>query len=81
MLSNNSGSARFLWAINTDSLEYNPKSFRTRFGMFMTGLAGLFTIAAIIPLFIVLSYLIVNGIEHVSFSSFLELPATSFDPE
>lgn len=74
MLSNNSGSASSLWAINTDSLEYNPKSFRTRFGMFMTGLAGLFTIAAIIPLFIVLSYLIVNGIEHVSFSSFFELP-------
>ncbi|MGF1487604.1 MAG: phosphate ABC transporter permease PstA [Prochloraceae cyanobacterium] len=74
MLSDNSESDRSLWTVSGDSLEYDPNTFRNRFGMLMTGVAGLFTIAAIIPLFVVLSYLVVNGIENVAFSSFFELP-------
>ncbi len=82
MLSDNPDSAQSLWGINNDSLEYNPNSNRTRFGIFMTGLVGLFTAIAIIPLFVVLSYLVINGIEHISFNSFFQLPpqALTQDP-
>ena len=78
MLSDSSDPAQSLWPTNTDSLKYNPNSFRTRFGILMTGLAGLFTMAAIIPLFVVVSYLIINGIENISFNTFTQDLSATF---
>lgn len=56
------------------SLKRNPTSPRTLFGLVMSSIAGLFTLAAIIPLFIILSYLISKGISSLSASVFTELP-------
>ena len=56
------------------SLKRNPTSPRTLFGLIMSGLAGLFTLLAIIPLFIILTYLITKGIGSLSASVFTELP-------
>ncbi|MEL6494203.1 MAG: phosphate ABC transporter permease PstA [Cyanobacteria bacterium J06623_7] len=56
------------------SLQRNPASPRTLFGLIMSGIAGLFTLMAIIPLFIILSYLITKGIGSLSGSVFTELP-------
>ena len=58
----------------TISLKRNPTSPRTLFGLIMSGIAGLFTLLAIIPLFIILSYLITKGISSLSASVFTELP-------
>jgi phosphate transport system permease protein len=56
------------------SLQRNPTSPRTLFGLVMSGIAGLFTLMAIIPLFIILSYLITKGVSSLSASVFTELP-------
>ena len=56
------------------SLKKNPSSPRTMFGMIMSGIAGLFTLLAIIPLFIILLYLIFKGIGSLSLTVFTELP-------
>jgi phosphate transport system permease protein len=56
------------------SLKRNPTSPRTLFGLIMSGIAGLFTLLAIIPLFIILAYLITKGISSLSLSVFTELP-------
>ena len=56
------------------SLKRNPTSPRTLFGLVMSGIAGLFTLMAIIPLFIILTYLITKGISSLSASVFVELP-------
>ena len=56
------------------SLKRNPTSPRTLFGLIMSGIAGLFTLLAIIPLFIILTYLITKGISSLSLSVFTELP-------
>jgi len=56
------------------SLKRNPTSPRTLFGLIMSGIAGLFTLLAIIPLFIILSYLITKGVSSLSASVFTELP-------
>ena len=56
------------------NLKRNPSSPRTLFGLFMSGVAGLFTILAIIPLFIILTYLLTKGISSLSASVFTELP-------
>ena len=56
------------------SLKRNPTSPRTLFGLIMSGIAGLFTLLAIIPLFIILTYLITKGIGSLSASVFTELP-------
>ena len=55
-------------------LKRNPTSPRTLFGLIMSGIAGLFTLLAIIPLFIILTYLITKGISSLSLSVFSELP-------
>lgn len=52
----------------------NPTSPRTLFGLVMTGIATLFTILAIIPLLIILSYLLAKGISSLSPMVFTELP-------
>ena len=56
------------------SLKKNPTSPRTLFGLIMSGIVGLFTLLAIIPLFIILTYLITKGIGSLSASVFTELP-------
>ena len=56
------------------SLKRNPTSPRTLFGLIMSGIAGLFTLMAIVPLFIILTYLITKGIGSLSASVFTELP-------
>ena len=56
------------------SLKKNPTSPRTMFGLIMSGIAGLFTLLAIIPLIIILLYLIVKGFGSLSLSVFTELP-------
>lgn len=56
------------------SLKRNPTSPRTLFGLIMSGIAGLFTLLAIIPLIIILSYLILKGVGSLSASVFTELP-------
>ena len=56
------------------SLKRNPSSPRTLFGLIMSGIAGLFTILAIIPLIIILTYLLTKGISSLSLAVFTELP-------
>ncbi|AFZ34916.1 phosphate ABC transporter membrane protein 2, PhoT family [Stanieria cyanosphaera PCC 7437] len=56
------------------SLKRNPRSPRTLFGLVMTGIATLFTVLAIIPLLIILSYLLTKGISSLSPMVFTELP-------
>ncbi|BAU67319.1 phosphate ABC transporter, inner membrane subunit PstA [Stanieria sp. NIES-3757] len=56
------------------SLKRNPSSPRTLFGLVMTGIATLFTILAIIPLLIILSYLLTKGISSLSPMVFTQLP-------
>ncbi|MCC0177801.1 phosphate ABC transporter permease PstA [Waterburya agarophytonicola K14] len=56
------------------NLKRNPTSPRTLFGLIMSGIAGLFTLMAIIPLFIILTYLLTKGISSLSASVFTELP-------
>lgn len=56
------------------SLKRNPTSPRTLFGLIMSGVAGLFTLLAIIPLIIILTYLLTKGISSLSASVFTELP-------
>ena len=56
------------------NLKRNPTSPRTLFGLIMSGIAGFFTLLAIIPLFIILTYLITKGVGSLSASAFTELP-------
>ena len=56
------------------SLKRNPTSPRTLFGLVMSGIAGLFTLLAIVPLLIILTYLLTKGISSLSASVFTELP-------
>ena len=59
---------------NSASLKRNPLSPRTLFGLIMSGIAGLFTLLAIIPLLIILTYLLTKGISSLSAAVFTELP-------
>ncbi len=61
-------------AFDTQSLKKNPTSPRNLFGLFMTGVASLFTLMAIVPLFIILGYLLTKGISSLSLQVFTELP-------
>ena len=61
-------------AFDTQSLKKNPTSPRNLFGLFMTGVASLFTLMAIVPLFIILGYLLTKGISSLSPQVFTELP-------
>jgi phosphate transport system permease protein len=56
------------------SLKRNPTSPRTLFGLIMSGIAGLFTLLAIIPLFIILIYLLTKGISSLSPAVLTQLP-------
>ncbi len=59
---------------NAASLNRNPSSPRTLLGLIMSGIAGLFTLLAIIPLLIILTYLLTKGISSLSAAVFIELP-------
>ena len=61
-------------AFDTQSLKKDPTSPRNLFGLFMTGVASLFTLMAIVPLFIILGYLLTKGISSLSLQVFTELP-------
>ncbi len=56
------------------TLKRNPSSPRTLFGLVMSGIAGLFTLMALVPLFIILTYLLTKGISSLNASVFSELP-------
>ena len=56
------------------SLKRNPASPRTLFGLIMSSIAGFFTLLAIIPLIIILTYLLTKGISSLSLAVFTELP-------
>jgi phosphate transport system permease protein len=56
------------------NLQRDPRSPRTLFGLLMTGIAGLFMVLAIIPLFVILSYLLVQGISSLNLQAFTQLP-------
>lgn len=62
------------------SLRRNPTSPRTLFGLIMSGIAGLFTIMAIIPLVIILAYLLAKGIAALRPGIFTELPPPPLVP-
>ena len=59
---------------DTSTLKKNPSSPRTLFGLIMSGIAGLFTIIAIVPLLIILGYLLTKGISSLRLQVFTELP-------
>jgi phosphate transport system permease protein len=56
------------------TLKRNPSSPRTLFGLIMSSIAGLFTVLALIPLFIILAYLLTKGIASLRPAVFTELP-------
>ncbi|MDJ0649491.1 MAG: phosphate ABC transporter permease PstA [Xenococcaceae cyanobacterium MO_188.B19] len=62
------------------SLKKNPSSPRTLFGLFMSGVAGLFTLMAVVPLFIILTYLLQKGISSLRWQVFTELPPPPLVP-
>ena len=55
-------------------LTYDPNLFRNRFNQLCTGLAGLFSAIAVLPLFLVLIYVLVQGGRLLSLRLFAELP-------
>ncbi len=59
---------------DTKSLKKDPTSPRNLFGLFMTGVATLFTFMAIVPLFVILGYLLTKGISSLNLQVFTELP-------
>jgi phosphate transport system permease protein len=59
---------------DTSTLKKNPSSPRTLFGLIMSGIAGLFTIMAVVPLLIILGYLLTKGISSLRLQVFTELP-------
>lgn len=61
------------------SLKKNPSSPRTLFGLFMSGVAGLFTVIAIVPLLVILGYLLTKGISSLSLEALTGLPPAAFD--
>ena len=62
------------YSFDAAGLKRNPSSPRTLFGLIMTGIAGLFTILAIVPLLIILIYLLGKGISSLNPQVFTELP-------
>ena len=55
-------------------LHYNPNLWRNRFNQFLTALAALFAAVAVLPLFLVLLYVLIQGGRLLSFSLFTQLP-------
>jgi phosphate transport system permease protein len=61
-------------------LRRDPKSPRTLFGIFMTSIASLFLVLAIVPLLVILGYLLTKGIGSLSLQSFTQLPPPPLVP-
>jgi phosphate transport system permease protein len=55
-------------------LHYNPNLLRNRFNQLLTGTAGLFAALAVLPLFLVLLYVLVQGGRLLSLRLLTELP-------
>ncbi|MBM5800392.1 MAG: phosphate ABC transporter permease PstA [Cyanobacteria bacterium K_DeepCast_35m_m2_023] len=55
-------------------LQYNPNLLRNRFNQVCTALAALFSVLAVLPLFLVLLYVLVQGGRLLSFQLFTQLP-------
>lgn len=68
------------YSFDPASLKRNPTSPRTLFGLIMSGIAGLFTILAIVPLVIILAYLLGKGIAALRPGIFTELPPPPLVP-
>jgi phosphate transport system permease protein len=56
------------------SLKRNLSAPRTLFGAIATGVTALFTLAALFPLIIILSYLVYEGINYINFEVLTQLP-------
>ncbi|NDC34761.1 MAG: phosphate ABC transporter permease PstA [Synechococcaceae bacterium WB9_2_112] len=55
-------------------LTYSPNLARNRFNQALTGLAGVFAAIAVLPLFLVLIYVLIQGGKLLSLRLFLDLP-------
>jgi phosphate transport system permease protein len=55
-------------------LTYNPNLFRNRFSQFCTALSGFSAAIAVLPLFLVLIYVLIQGGRLLSLRLFVELP-------
>ena len=55
-------------------LNYKPTIVRNIGNRLMTGLAGLFSLVAVLPLILVLGYVLLKGASKISISLFTELP-------
>lgn len=53
---------------------YNPGHSRNIFNRFLTLIAGIFSLIAVIPLVLVLSYVIIKGVSRVNLALFTQLP-------
>jgi phosphate transport system permease protein len=61
-------------------LRRDPTSPRTLFGIFMTSIASLFLVVAILPLLVILGYLLIKGISSLNLQSFTQLPPPPLVP-
>lgn len=53
---------------------YNPRHSRNIFNRILTLMAGVFSLIAVIPLVLVLSYVIIKGVSRVNLALFTQLP-------
>lgn len=56
-----------------ESIAQRPSN-QSYFGMFWTGVAGLFTVMALVPLILVLVYVVFRGFSRLDLAAFTELP-------
>ena len=63
-----------LTATKPASLRYNPSLRRNRLDKFFTGLSALFSVVVVMPLFLVLLYVIIQGGRLISINLFTQLP-------
>ncbi len=59
---------------STRSLRYDPSLRRNRRDRFFTGVAGLFSLVAVLPLLLVLLFVLIQGARLLSVSLFTQLP-------
>ncbi|ELR98033.1 phosphate ABC transporter permease PstA [Gloeocapsa sp. PCC 73106] len=66
--------SEFIQDFEPSALKVNPSSPRTLFGYVMNGITFLFMFLAVIPLFVILAYLLYQGISSLTPAAFVELP-------
>jgi phosphate transport system permease protein len=59
---------------SSKSLHFNPSLKRNRLDQFLTGLAGVFSTIAVLPLILVLLYVLIQGGRLISIGLFTQLP-------